>query len=69
MFGNVFLNDFNGIISKYNNEGWGIYIEEECVKKAINIADAFYGDSDAVTMQMEKMQKPVMLQNYDIVLY
>ncbi len=61
-----FLNKYDEIVEKYNSEGWGVYIKEDCLEIAIETADAFYGDPDAITLQMKDLQKPVMLQNYEI---
>ena len=61
-----FLNNLDNVIDRFKDEGWGIYVEDEQLNDAIEISDAFYGDPDAVTLRMKDMQKPVMLQNYDI---
>ena len=54
------------ITNKIKSEDWIIYMEDDSVKKATDIADAFYGDPDAISLQMKDMHKPVMIQNYDI---
>ncbi len=66
VFDSEFLNDLDHIVDRFKDEGWGIYVEDEHLNDAIEISDAFYGDPDAVTLRMKDMQKPVMLQNYDI---
>lgn len=61
-----FLADFETIIENYRKEGWGILVESDQIEFLKEIADAFYGDADAVTLQIRDLGKPVMLQNYSV---
>ena len=44
----------------------GVYLESNDTGKAVAIADAYYGDRDAITYQVRKLGKPVMIQNVEI---
>ena len=66
-FDSNFLTDYKKIIDEFIKEGWGIIVDDTSLEKAIEIADAFYGDADAVTLRMSDLKKPVMLQNYDVI--
>ena len=66
-FNSKLLTDYKRIIDEFMEEGWGIFVDDTSLEKAIEIADAFYGDADAVTLRMSDLKKPVMLQNYDVI--
>lgn len=61
------IKNIEKIIDDFKHDGWGIYVDEIYIQQAIDISDAYFGDPDAVTLKMKYLNKPVMLQNYDIV--
>ena len=65
-FDTHFLIEYQGLIDEFKKEKCGIFVEDLSIEKAIEIADAFYGDADAVTLRMRDLKKPVMIQNYEI---
>ena len=62
-FSMSFLDYFNSMISEYKKEAWGIFNESENIESIIDVADAFYGDSDYIAAKCLENNIPVMLQN------
>lgn len=54
------------LVTSYREDGWGIYDDTQDSEYAINVCDAYYGDSDSIAHKCEVMHKPVMIQNVDI---
>ena len=44
----------------------GIYSESDDYTKAVAVADAFFGDRDAIMYKVRALGKPVMIQNVEI---
>ena len=66
-FDSNFLKGYSEIINEFKEDRWGIFVDDMSIENAIEIADAFYGDADAVTLRIRDLKKPVMLQNYNII--
>lgn len=59
--------EYEKLVRKYREEGWGIYDDTADVSRAIEISDAYYGDASSVVQMYQKTGKPIMMQNVDIV--
>ena len=44
----------------------GIYMESDDLHKPVAVADAYFGDRDAIMYRVRKLGKPVMIQNVEI---
>jgi hypothetical protein len=60
------LEEYQQIVSKYKKEGWGIYDDTPDVDRAIIISDAYYGDGSSIVQLYEKLEKPIMIQNPEV---
>ncbi len=54
------------IVEKYKAEGWGIYDDTPDMDRSIVISDAYYGDQSSIVQLYEKLEKPIMIQNPEI---
>ena len=59
-------NKYTEMYEKFRQMDLGIYMECDDYSKAIAVADAYYGDRDAIMYQIYKLGKPVMIQNVEI---
>ena len=59
--------EYDRIVRKYQEEGWGIYDDSADLDRAIEISDAYYGDSSSVVQLYQQTGKPVMMQNVEMV--
>lgn len=59
--------DYNEIVKTYLAEDWGIFDDTADMDRAIAISDAYYGDRSSLVQLYEETQKPIMIQNVDIV--
>ena len=57
---------YKDIIDTYRSEGWGIYDDTPDMDRAIIISDAYYGDPSSLVQLYEKLEKPIMIQNVDV---
>ena len=57
---------YKKIIEDYRTEGWGIYDDTPNMDRAIIISDAYYGDPSSLVQLYEKLEKPIMIQNVDV---
>ena len=57
---------YKKIIEDYRAEGWGIYDDTPDMDRAIIISDAYYGDPSSLVQLYEKLEKPIMIQNVDV---
>jgi len=57
---------YKKIIEDYRAEGWGIYDDTPNMDRAIIISDAYYGDPSSLVQLYEKLEKPIMIQNVDV---
>lgn len=58
--------EYNRIVEKYRQEGWGIYDDSADIDRAVVLSDAYYGDGSSVVQLCQKREIPVMLQNVDV---
>lgn len=59
--------EYERIVKKYREEGWGIYDDTADLDRAIEISDAYYGDGSSVVQLYRQTGKPIMMQNVDVV--
>ena len=57
---------FMEIVEQYKEEGWGIYDDTADYDRAVVATDAYFGDWNAVIWKYQKISKPVMLQDVNI---
>ena len=58
--------DYNAIVEQYKAEGWGIFDDTADFDRALAICDAYYGDPSSVVQLCRKVDKPIMIQNCNI---
>lgn len=61
--------EYRKLREQYRTEGWGIYDDSADLNRAIVVSDGYYGDSSSVVQLCQKVGKPVMMQNVDILEY
>ena len=61
----VFMN-YVRLLEKWQEKPWVTAWAAEDEKKAVQLADAFYGDAGKSAQSMKQAAKPVMLQNVDV---
>ena len=57
---------YNELFNRYNELCLGIYSETDDYAKAVAVADAYFGDRDAIMYKVRALGKPVMIQNVEI---
>ncbi len=57
---------FGRMYARFCELDLGIYEEGDDYRKAVAVADAYFGDRDAIMYQVRKLGKPVMIQNIEI---
>lgn len=50
----------------YIKEGWGIYDDTAELDRAVALSDGYYGDASSVVHLYQKVGKPVMIQNAEL---
>lgn len=60
------LDEYKSIVKQYCEEGWGIFDDTADLNRAIAVSDAYYGDWSSVVELYKVTNKPIMIQNYDI---
>ena len=60
------LEQYRQIVKEYKEEGWGIYDDSPDMNRAIIISDAYYGDGSSIVQLYEKLEKPIMIQNPEV---
>lgn len=58
--------EYQKIVRRYREDGWGIYDDTADLDRTIAISDAYYGDSSSVVPLCQAAGLPVMIQNVDI---
>ena len=58
---------YKKIVENYRAEGWGIYDDSPEMDRAIVISDAYYGDGSSIVQLYEKLEKPIMIQNPEVI--
>ena len=56
------LTEYDEIVSRYRQEGWGIYDDTAELERAVAWTDGYYGDGSSVVQLYEKTGKMVMIQ-------
>ena len=60
--------EYDRLVRKYREEGWGIYDDTADLDRAIEISDAYYGDGSSSVVQVyQQTGKPIMMQNVEII--
>ena len=59
--------EYNKVIEQYKKEGWGIYDDVTSAMDAAAISDAYYGDVDSIVQKFRRMDKPVMIEDMEVV--
>lgn len=54
--------EYDRLVKKYQEEGWGIYDDSSDIDRAIVLSDAYYGDGSSVVCLYEKTQKNIFIQ-------
>lgn len=60
------MEDYRRLVQDYRDAGWGIFDDTQDSKLAVDICDAYYGDSDGMAHSCEALCKPVMLQSLNV---
>lgn len=58
--------EYDKLVRKYREEGWGIYDDTADLDRAIKISDAYYGDRSSVVQLFKETGKPIMIQSAEI---
>jgi len=58
--------EYEQIVRKYREDGWGIYDDTADMDRAVCLSDAYYGDGSSVVQLYEKLEKPVMYQSVKV---
>ena len=59
--------EYDKLVRKYREEGWGIYDDSSDIDRAIALSDAYYGDGSSVVQMYQQTGKPIMMQNVDVI--
>lgn len=54
--------DYQEIVQRYREEGWGIYDDTVDMNKAMMLSDAYYGDPSSLVQVYEKTGNPILMQ-------
>lgn len=58
--------EYDKLVTKYQEEGWGIYDDSADVDRAIVISDAYYGDYSSIVQMYWETGKPIMIQKVEV---
>ena len=58
--------EYDRLVRKYREEGWGIYDDTSDVDRAIALSDAYYGDGSSVVQLYQQTGKPIMMQDVEV---
>ena len=58
--------EYDKLVTKYQEEGWGIYDDTADVDRAIAISDAYYGDHSSIVQMYRQTEKPIMIQDVKV---
>lgn len=58
--------EYEKIVRKYIEEGWGIYDDTADMNRAVAVSDAYYGDPSSIVQIYEQTGKPIMMQNVEV---
>ncbi len=54
---------YSDIVKEFRQAGWGIYDDTADIHRAIDLADAYYGDGSSAAVLMNEGGKPAMIQD------
>lgn len=57
---------YEKLVQEYKEAGWGIYDDTTDLNRAIELADAYYGDKSSLVHLCKKKIMPVMIQDVDL---
>lgn len=57
---------YDALVSRYREEGWGIYDDSADMDRAVILSDAYYGDWSSVAQLYIETGKPIMLQDVEV---
>lgn len=55
---------YQNVVRRYCEEGWGIYDDSPDFDRAVNMADAYYGDRSSVVEIFRNAGKPIMIMKH-----
>lgn len=58
---------YEEIVCRYQQEGWGIYDDTADIDRAVMLCDAYYGDPSSVVQLCQKVEKPILIQNVELI--
>ena len=58
--------EYERMVEKYREEGWGIYDDSVELNRALVLSDAYYGDGSSLVPLCQEVGKPVMIQNVEM---
>lgn len=58
--------EYQKIVEKYREDGWGIYDESPELDRAIALCDGYYGDHSSLVQLCQDVGKPIMIQDVEI---
>ncbi len=59
--------EYEAIVTKYTEEGWGIFDDTPELNRAIACTDAYYGDRSSLVHLYKLLGKPIMIQDVTVV--
>lgn len=59
--------EYEDIVAKYIEEGWGIFDDTPYLNRAIACTDAYYGDRSSLIHMYKLLKKPIMIQDILVV--
>lgn len=57
---------YSKLVAISKQEGWGIYDDSADMDRAVVLSDAYYGDQSSVVQVYKQTEKPIMMQNVDV---
>ena len=57
---------YEKLVQEYKEAGWGIYDDTTDLNRALELADAYYGDGSSLVQLCKEKKIPVMIQNVEI---
>lgn len=59
-------NEYEKVVNEYKEAGWGIYDDTSDLNRAIELADAYYGDRSSLVQLCREKGMPCMVQNVEV---
>lgn len=60
------LRQYEEIVERYREEGWGIYDDTADMDRAVALSDGYYGDWSSIVWLYQTIGKPIILENVSI---